>query len=94
MKSLGIIETIGLASGIEAMDSALKSANVELIGYELTKGDGMVTIKLEGNVGAVIAAIHAAKIAASKVNGVFNDVIFCIKTHNYPPVYFLTLNLG
>ena len=34
-KSLGLIETAGLAAGIEAADAAVKSANVELIGYEL-----------------------------------------------------------
>ena len=39
-KSLGLIETQGLAGGIEAADAAVKSANVELIGYELTKGGG------------------------------------------------------
>ena len=39
-KSLGLIETQGLAAGIEAADAAVKSANVELVGYELTKGGG------------------------------------------------------
>ena len=36
-KSLGLIETQGLAAGIEAADAAVKSANVELVGCELTK---------------------------------------------------------
>lgn len=71
MKSLGIIEAIGLATGIEAMDAALKSANVELLGYEFCKGNGMTTIKIEGNVGAVTAAVSAANSVASKANGVF-----------------------
>ena len=30
-KSLGLIETQGLAAGIEAADAAVKSANVELV---------------------------------------------------------------
>ena len=38
-KSLGLIEIQGLAAGIEAADAAVKSANVELVGYELTKGE-------------------------------------------------------
>ena len=65
--ALGIIETVGLAAGAEAADAAVKSANVNLIGYELTKGSGMVLIKVEGDVGAVKAAIDAANAAASKV---------------------------
>lgn len=66
-KSLGLIETEGLAAGIEAADAAVKSANVELIGYELTKGGGWTTIKVQGDVGAVKAAVDAARMAANKV---------------------------
>ncbi len=69
-KSLGLIETAGLAAGIEAADAAVKSANVELIGYELTKGGGWTTIKVQGDVGAVKAAVDAARMAAAKVNQV------------------------
>ncbi len=69
-QSLGLIETEGLAAGIEAADAAVKSANVELIGYELTKGGGWITIKIQGGVGAVKAAVDAAKMAAARVNRV------------------------
>jgi len=69
-QALGIIETVGLAAGIEAADAAVKSAGVHLTGYELTKGAGMVLIKVEGDVGAVKAAIDAAYAAASKVGKV------------------------
>ncbi len=71
-KSLGLIETQGLAAGIEAADAAVKSANVELIGYELTKGGGWTTIKVQGDVGAVKAAVDAARMAAAKVNQVIS----------------------
>lgn len=60
-----------MAAAIEAADAAVKSANVSLIGVELTKGDGMVTVKIEGDVGAVKAAIDAASQAALRVNKVF-----------------------
>ena len=60
-----------MAAAIEAADAALKSANVTLIGIELTKGDGMVLVKLEGDVGAVKAAVESAKHAASLVNKVY-----------------------
>ena len=66
-KSLGLIETQGLAGGIEAADAAVKSANVRLIGYELTKGGGWTTVKIEGDVGAVKAATDAGAAAASRV---------------------------
>ena len=69
-KSLGLIETQGLAAGVVAADAAVKSANVELIGYELTKGGGWTLIKVQGDVGAVKAAVDAAAVAAGKVNRV------------------------
>ena len=59
-QSLGLIETVGMAAAVEAADAAMKSANVSLVGYELTKGGGMVTVKLEGEVGAINAAVAAA----------------------------------
>ncbi|WP_371373671.1 BMC domain-containing protein [Sporomusa aerivorans] len=68
--ALGLIEVVGLAAGMEAADAAVKAANVELIGYELTKGGGMVVIKISGDVGAVQAAIAAGTAAASKVSAV------------------------
>jgi microcompartment protein CcmL/EutN len=74
-QALGLIETIGLAAAVEAADTATKSSNVRLIGYELTRGDGMVTIKIEGDVGAVKAAIQSAKISAEKVCGVYSTLI-------------------
>lgn len=66
-KSLGLIETIGLTAAIEAADIAVKAANVTLVGYELAKGSGMTTVKIEGDVGAVKAAISAASTAAARV---------------------------
>ncbi|AOT71336.1 BMC domain-containing protein [Geosporobacter ferrireducens] len=73
--ALGLIETVGLAAAVEAADTAVKSANVVLLGYELTKGDGMVTIKLAGDVGAVKAAVEAGVAAASKVSTVYSKQI-------------------
>ena len=61
-KSLGLIETVGMSAAVEAADAAMKSANVSLVGYELTKGGGMVTVKLEGEVGAINAAVAAGRV--------------------------------
>ena len=73
--AIGIIETIGLAAAIEAADVCLKSANVSLIGYELTRGNGMTVVKIEGNVGAVKAAIEAASVAVNKVSKVYSQKV-------------------
>ena len=69
-QSLGLIETVSLTAAIEAADVACKSANVELVGYELAKGGGMVTVKILGQVGAVSAAVAAARTAAGRINTV------------------------
>jgi len=69
-RSLGLIETYGLLPAVEAADAAMKSANVDLVGYEFAKGSGMTVVKVEGDVGAVKAAIAAASMAASKVGRV------------------------
>lgn len=71
--SLGLIETIGLVSAVEAADAAVKSANVVLVGYELTRGDGMVLVKVQGEVGAVNAAVAAGVAAAAKVSRVVSS---------------------
>ncbi|SJU07667.1 Propanediol utilization protein PduA [Clostridioides difficile] len=47
--ALGLIETIGLVAGIEAADTAVKSSNIEVIGYENSKG-GTVVVKIKGDV--------------------------------------------
>lgn len=73
--AIGIIETIGLAAAIEVADVCLKSANVSLIGYELTKGNGMTVVKIKGNVGAVKASIEAASVAVDKVSKIYSKIV-------------------
>ena len=74
-EAIGLIEAIGLATAIEAADAAVKSANVRLIGYEACKGDGMSTIKVAGDVGAVKAAVEAATAACVKGRGVWGTKV-------------------
>ena len=59
MKALGMIETYGLVAAVEALDSALKAANVSLADMVRVKG-GRVTVLVEGDVAAVKAAIDAS----------------------------------
>ncbi|MCQ1530187.1 BMC domain-containing protein [Lutispora saccharofermentans] len=66
MKSKGFIETKGLVAAIEAADAMVKAANVEIIGKKLI-GGGLVTVIVEGDVGAVKAAVDAGAAAAQKV---------------------------
>lgn len=72
-KALGLIETIGLISAIEAADAAVKAANVTLLGYENTKGGGKITIKFAGDVGAVQAGVAAGVAAAARVGQVYGQ---------------------
>ncbi|MEG1869266.1 MAG: BMC domain-containing protein [Oscillospiraceae bacterium] len=65
-KALGLIEVYGYLTAVQAADSALKAAQVNLFGLEKIKG-GLVTILLTGDVDAVQAASNAAKAAAKQV---------------------------
>ena len=66
MTALGMIETKGLVSAIEAADAMVKAANVTLIGSEFI-GGGYVTVMVRGDVGAVKAATDAGAAAAQRV---------------------------
>ena len=69
MNALGMIETYGYLAAVEALDSALKAANVSLVDVTKVKG-GLVTVMVEGDVGAVKAAIDASAAAAERVGTV------------------------
>jgi|SRR5690625_1136276 len=59
MEALGLIETKGFLGAVVAADTAVKAANVTLIAAERIRG-GYVTVQLDGDVGAVKAAVEAA----------------------------------
>lgn len=63
--ALGFIETQGFTAVFEAIDSACKAANVEVVGKEKL-GGGYITIVVRGDVAAVKAAIDSGK---SRVEG-------------------------
>lgn len=69
MEALGMVECFGLVAMIEAADAMVKSANVELVGYEKIDA-GLVTAIVRGEVGAVRAAVEAGAEAARKVGTV------------------------
>jgi microcompartment protein CcmL/EutN len=59
--ALGIIEIQGLATAIAVADAMAKTASVDLVGVEPTKGGGWMTVKIRGNVAAVRASVNAGK---------------------------------
>ena len=58
--ALGLIETQGLPAVLEALDTAAKAADVQVVGREKL-GGGYVTVIVKGDVAAVKAAIDAAR---------------------------------
>jgi microcompartment protein CcmL/EutN len=63
--ALGLIETQGFTAVFEAIDTACKTAGVEIVGKEKL-GGGYVTVVIRGDVAAVKAAVEAG---SAKVNG-------------------------
>lgn len=70
-KALGMIETKGLITLLEATDAALKAADVTMSGWEKI-GSGLVTGFFHGDVAAVKAAVEAGAEAANAVGEVIS----------------------
>ncbi|KAA3614795.1 MAG: BMC domain-containing protein [Calditrichaeota bacterium] len=64
--SYGFVETQGLIGSVEAADAMLKAANVRLI-HKTEIGFGLVTVFVEGELGAVQSAVDAGSAAAERV---------------------------
>ncbi len=65
-QALGMIETRGWVTMVEAADAMVKAANVEVAGWQQV-GGGLVTVIVRGDVAAVRAATDAGAVAAAKV---------------------------
>ncbi|MCH8992121.1 MAG: BMC domain-containing protein [Acidobacteria bacterium] len=65
-EALGLIETVGLIGAIEAADAAAKAAAVRVVKSEVTQA-ALVTIHIEGELGAVQAAVEAGVAACRRV---------------------------
>lgn len=94
MQALGSIEVVGLVAGVEAADVACKTADVTLIGYELARGGGYVTVKVEGQVAAVQAAIAAAEVAASKLTRVVSRIVIPRPHQELESIVFSAATVG
>ena len=67
--ALGIIETKGFCTLVEAADAALKAANVTMTGFEAV-GSGYVAAFFRGDVAAVKAGVEAGAENAKRVGEV------------------------
>ncbi len=65
-EALGMIETRGFISLVEAADAMVKAAKVTLVGWEKI-GSGYVTVLCRGDVAAVKAATDAGAAAARRI---------------------------
>ncbi len=73
-EALGVIETLGFTTAIEAADASVKAANVRF-GDWLRAGGGKINIILRGDVAAVKAAVEAGVAAASQIGEVQGQTI-------------------
>lgn len=69
--ALGLIEVTGLAAAVEALDTALKTADVTALEIENSRGSGRQTVKITGSVSAVRVAVEAGAAAAGRIGKVY-----------------------
>jgi len=85
-EALGLIETLGYATAVQAADSAVKSANVKLC--DLAKiGGGRMNVIVRGDVAAVKAAVEAGVAAASAVGKVLGQTVIPRPSDKLGPVF-------
>ncbi|HYR59580.1 MAG TPA: BMC domain-containing protein [Chthoniobacteraceae bacterium] len=64
-EAIGLIETRGYVGLVDASDSMVKAANVQLV-KSIPIGGGLITTIVRGDVGSVKAAVEAGKEAAKR----------------------------
>lgn len=68
-EALGMIETKGFVTLVEAVDAMMKAANVTFLGWDKI-GSALVTAFVSGDVAAVKAATDAGAAAAGRIGDV------------------------
>ena len=69
LEALGMIETSGFVTLVEATDAMMKAANVRFLGWDKA-GSGLVSAYVTGDVAAVKAATDAGASAGSRIGEV------------------------
>ena len=72
--ALGMVETVGLVTLVEASDAMCKAAGVGLLGWDRV-GSGLVTVFCSGDVAAVKAAVDAGQTGAGRVGEIVSTHI-------------------
>ena len=70
-QALGMIETKGFVTLVEASDAMMKAADVEFLGWDKI-GSGLVSVFVTGDVAAVKAATDAGASAAGRIGEVLS----------------------
>ena len=65
-QAIGMIETKGYVAALASADAMVKAANVTIVAREEV-GDGLVSVVIKGDVGAVKAAAEAGAETANNV---------------------------
>jgi ethanolamine utilization protein EutM len=71
VEALGMIETKGFVTLVEASDAMMKAANVQFLGWDRV-GSGLVSAFVTGDVAAVKAATDAGASAGSRIGEVIS----------------------
>lgn len=66
-RAMGLIETFGIVFVLEAADAMMKTADVELIGYE-NVASGYISVLVQGDVAACKAAVDAGVKAVERMD--------------------------
>ena len=72
--ALGIIETLGFVPAVEAADTALKTASVEITGLRYL-GAGLVSVIMTGDISSVKASVEAGKKAAELLGKIISTTV-------------------
>ena len=67
MQALGFLEVSGVVAAVEALDSMLKTADVEFVTWEKRLGGRLVTIVVTGSISAVQAAVESGAARANAI---------------------------
>lgn len=74
-KAMGLIETFGIVFVLEAADAMMKTADVELIGYE-NVASGYISVLVQGDVAACKSAVEAGVKAVEAMGAsVYSSVV-------------------
>lgn len=84
-EALGMIETKGFVSLIEATDAMMKAANVQFLGWDKV-GSGLVSAFVTGDVAAVKAATDAGAAAAGRIGEVVSVQVIARPHQDLPKV--------